>query len=182
MYGKNTYEYEKRISAFGWKTLTVDGHNIPEIADAYKEAFKAAEKPVMIIAKTLKGKGVKLFEDKNGWHGKALSKEQAEKAIMELGEVDKGISGKISDPEAVKPTGQKMDFEKIEVKDEDISTRKAYGMALVNYFQNFLQWWCLMLKSVIPHFLKFLRKRYHRGFLKCILRSKTWRELRWDYH
>ncbi|MCE5330204.1 transketolase, partial [bacterium] len=126
-----------RISAFGWKTLTVDGHNIPEIADVYKEAFKTTEKPVMVIAKTIKGKGVKLFEDKNGWHGKALSKEQAEKAIMELGEVDKDIRGKISDPEAVEPTVQKIDFERIEVKDENISTRKAYGVALVNVFLKF---------------------------------------------
>lgn len=137
LYGKNTREYEKRISAFGWKTLAIDGYNVPEIADAYKEAFKPTEKPVMIIAKTLKGKGVSFFEDKNGWHGKTLSKEQAEIAIKELGEIDKDIRGKIAGPEIIEPTVQKIDFEEIKVEDENISTRKSYGIALVNIFSKF---------------------------------------------
>lgn len=137
LYGKNTSEYEKRISAFGWKTLTIDGHNISEIADAYKEAFKATEEPVMIIAATLKGKGFSIFEDKNGWHGKTLSKEQAEIAVKELGEIDKDIRGKIAEPEIIEPAVQKIDFEEIKVEDNNISTRKSYGIALVNIFSKF---------------------------------------------
>jgi transketolase len=137
LYGKNTLQYEKRISAFGWKTLTIDGHNLAEIADAYKEACKTSETPVMIIAKTIKGKGVSLFEDKMGWHGKTLSKEQAEKAIIELGEIDKEIKGTISVPEIIEPSLQRIDFEKINVEDKNISTRKSYGIALVNIFSKF---------------------------------------------
>src|SRR5665811_313985 len=137
LYGKNTREYEKRISSFGWKTLTIDGHNITEISEAYKEALKHSKEPVMIIAKTLKGKGISIFEDKNGWHGKTLSEEQSKKAISELGEIDKGIRGKISVPEIIEPAKQKINFEEIKITDADISTRKSYGIALVNIFSKF---------------------------------------------
>jgi transketolase len=137
LYGKNIHDYEKRISAFGWKTITVDGHKTQEIANAYEEALKNTDNPVMIIAKTLKGKGVKLFEDKNGWHGKPLSREQAEEAIIGLGEIDKNIIGKISEPEPAELSKQKTDFEKILIDNKAISTRKAYGMALVNVFLKF---------------------------------------------
>lgn len=137
LYGKNIQEYEKRISAFGWKTITVNGHNILEIANAYEEALKNSESPSMIIAKTIKGKGVSLFEDKNGWHGKPLSKEQAEIAIMELGDIDKKIVGKIPEPECVEPSKLKKYPGKISVDNKAISTRKAYGIALVNVFLKF---------------------------------------------
>ncbi|MCL5069688.1 MAG: transketolase [Actinobacteria bacterium] len=137
LYGKNTAAYEKRISAFGWKTLEINGYDISEIADAYKEAIETTGSPVMIIAETIKGKGVNLLEDKNGWHGKALSKEQAQAAIIELGEVDKDIRGEILKPKDLEPAKQKIDFEKIEVEDGNISTRKAYGIALVNMFPKF---------------------------------------------
>lgn len=137
LYGKNASEYEKRVSSFGWETLVIDGHDIREIADAYKKAFNNNKKPTMIIAKTLKGKGIKLFEDKTGWHGKPLNQEQAETAIQELGDIDKNITGEISSPEDIKPAKHKFDFKKIELKNEAISTRKAYGIALVNIFSKF---------------------------------------------
>lgn len=137
LFGKNTAAFSKRISAFGWKTLIIDGHNIPEISDAYDEALKSEGEPVMIIAGTLKGKGFTVFEDKNGWHGKALLKDQAEAAIKELGEIDKDIKGKIAVPEIIEPLVQKKDFEEFKVEDEIISTRKAYGKSLVNVFSKF---------------------------------------------
>ena len=57
----------------------------------------------MIIARTIKGKGVSFIEDKNGWHGKVLSKEELERALKELGEVDKTLRGEIAEPEDLKP-------------------------------------------------------------------------------
>ena len=84
MYGWDIKAYERRISSFGWETITVDGHNIKEIADAYEYALSISGKPTMIIAKTIKGKGVSLLEDKDGWHGKAISEEQMDTALKEL--------------------------------------------------------------------------------------------------
>jgi len=89
MYGHDVRAYEQRVSAFGWKTIVIDGHNFDEIAKAYSSALtanqlKANTYPTMIIAKTIKGKGVKIMEDKDGWHGKPLSKEELKIALHEL--------------------------------------------------------------------------------------------------
>ena len=72
MYGWDLEAYEKRISSFGWKTRLFDGHSIPEILSAYEEALRGTDQPVMLIGKTIKGKGVSFIENKNGWHGKTL--------------------------------------------------------------------------------------------------------------
>jgi transketolase len=78
---------EDRWKSFGWHTLTIDGHDFQAIHEACRKAKTITKKPTMIIAKTTKGKGVSFLEaDTVGWHGKALSNEELEKAIMELSE------------------------------------------------------------------------------------------------
>ncbi len=78
-----------KFRAFGWNVLEIDGHDISAIVDAVERAKANARagagKPTMIVADTIKGKGVKFMEEgKNAWHGSAPNKEQAEKAIKEL--------------------------------------------------------------------------------------------------
>lgn len=75
---------KKKWEAFGWKVLEIDGHNFEEIISAVNSAKAGAGVPVVIIAKTVPGKGVKEFENKPEWHGKAPDKKQAEKAVKEL--------------------------------------------------------------------------------------------------
>ncbi len=70
--------------AFGWKVLEIDGHDTEQIKDAIKEAKQSSGQPVMIIAETVKGKGVSFMENQAGWHGVAPNAEQAEQAISEL--------------------------------------------------------------------------------------------------
>ena len=85
MLGYDIATYQKRIASFGWETIVVkDGHNLNKIIKAYKKAQNIKGKPVMVIAKTIKGKGVSFLEDKEGWHGKALSAEDLEKALKEI--------------------------------------------------------------------------------------------------
>jgi transketolase len=98
MYGHDLMAYEHRIAAFGWETILVDGHSFPEVLAAYNQVMTVTDKPVMIIARTIKGKGISFLEDQNGWHGKPLSQEQLAKALPELGPVDKSIP--------VSPTGE----------------------------------------------------------------------------
>src|SRR3989338_10547474 len=131
MYGHDVVAYKRRLKAFGWQTYVVDGHNLEQILDVYKAAMRIKGKPVMIIAKTTKGKGVSFLEDKNGWHGKVLDKEQLEKALEE-----------IPNPEMPKITIKRP--EKVNVKIQKkknpvinkykignmIATREAYGNAL----------------------------------------------------
>jgi transketolase len=81
----HTEIYEARAKAFGWRAIVIDGHNLDEIEAAYKQAEQGGDTPTLIIAKTKKGAGVSEVEDKEGWHGKALPKADAEKAIAELG-------------------------------------------------------------------------------------------------
>jgi transketolase len=83
--GWDSKTYAARAQAFGWLTIEVDGHNLEQIDQAYSEALKSAGKPILIIAKTEKGHGVAAIANKDGWHGKALKKDEAEKAIAELG-------------------------------------------------------------------------------------------------
>jgi transketolase len=71
MHGWDLDSYANRARAFGWHAIEIDGHNVEEIDQAYGEAI-ASDRPVAIVARTIKGKGVKAVEDKPGWHGKAL--------------------------------------------------------------------------------------------------------------
>ena len=72
-----------KICAFNWKVIEIDGHNLEEIYSAIEEA-KASDVPTAIIANTIKGKGVSFMENNAGWHGKAPTKDDYEKAINEL--------------------------------------------------------------------------------------------------
>lgn len=71
--------------SFGWNVIEIDGHNFEEIIDALEKAEKTKDQPTMIIAKTIKGKGVSFMENAVGWHGNAPKKEEAELALKELG-------------------------------------------------------------------------------------------------
>jgi transketolase len=140
MYGWDLKAYEKRISSFGWKTIVLDGHSIPEILGAYEAALRVRNRPVMLIAHTIKGKGVSFVEDKNGWHGKAFKKEECDRALQELGEVDRSLRGKIAQPQdlrreegAVAASLRRMDYP----ADQPVATRRAYGNALARIFPQF---------------------------------------------
>jgi len=81
---------DEKFRAFGWHVINIDGHSIEEIINAIEEAKNTKGKPTMIIARTVKGKGVSFMENKADWHGKAPSEEEAVKALDELGG---GING-----------------------------------------------------------------------------------------
>ena len=100
MVGHDLKIYQERVTAFGWETILIDGHDFEQILTAYQKALASKNKPVMIIARTIKGKGVPFIEDKNGWHGKALNQEELQAgALPGLGEVDKTIRGEMAMPE-----------------------------------------------------------------------------------
>ena len=80
----NTMPYESKLEAFGWNVITIDGHNIEEILCAFESAKKVKGKPTVIVAKTIKGKGVSFMEDQASWHGKAPNEEQYNQAMAEL--------------------------------------------------------------------------------------------------
>ena len=75
----------EKWKSFGWNVLEIDGHSFEEIIDALEKAENVKGQPTMVIAKTIKGKGVSFMENEVGWHGNAPKKEEAEMALRELG-------------------------------------------------------------------------------------------------
>jgi transketolase len=74
----------EKWQAFGWHTLEVDGHSIPQLLEAFKSCRAITGKPSVIIAHTVKGKGVSIFEDQAKYHGVAPNEEEYRQALKEL--------------------------------------------------------------------------------------------------
>ncbi|MCK4337606.1 MAG: transketolase, partial [Candidatus Aminicenantes bacterium] len=133
MHGHDIKSYEKKFKAFGWEAIKINGHNIDDILEAFKAA-RASDKPFVILAKTLKGKGVSFLEDKNGWHGKPLKKEEMARALDELGpipDVDAKKFVKKPRPRKNPYEGGRFNFKRNNYPDKT-ATRRAYGNALVS--------------------------------------------------
>lgn len=140
MLGHDLEAYASRIAAFGWKTVVLDGHNFDEILHAYSKAVESRDMPVMIIARTVKGKGVSFAEDRSGWHGKTLTREQYVHALGELGTVDIGLRGELARPEELFPENRaSAEAAPLSYVDgSPVATRQAYGNALCRIFPEFL--------------------------------------------
>ncbi len=130
MHGWDLDSYAKRAEAFGWHAIEIDGHDVEAIDAAYTEAIATKGRPTVIVAKTVKGKGVTAVENKEGWHGKPLDDPEA--AIEELGGI-RNILVDVAKPEFedephVFETGP-LELPTYELG-EEVATRKAYGDAL----------------------------------------------------
>ena len=89
---KDMVSYVDKWKDFGWNTIETDGHDVEKLMDAFDKAKTAKEEPTVIIAHTIKGKGVSFIENKVEWHGIAPKKEEYERAIKELDEELKKIT------------------------------------------------------------------------------------------
>ena len=125
--------YAARACAFGWKTIEIDGHDLAAIDAAYREALEQTRKPTCIVAKTMKGSGVSLVANKEGWHGKVFNPEEAKAAIKELGG-ERHVTVHVQKPAdahpATPPAAQPLKLPVYEAGTEE-ATRKAFGDALV---------------------------------------------------
>ena len=141
--------YQRRFAAFGWRTTVVDGHDMAQVVGALRRARRPADAPTVVIARTIKGKGIAGVEDADGWHGKPLPKDAAERAVAELESRLHGAERPAirrpprprAQPEAAVPPGapQGAPPPAAAPPGTAIATREAYGDALVR------------LGSVNPH-------------------------------
>lgn len=156
MYSTDAQDLEKKIKAFGWDTHIVDGHDMAALIKAFSTRDQTANKPTMIIAQTIKGKGVSFIEDKVEWHGRTLNEQEAARALTELGYLseesvtsDKQTSVEtpatsqqpdappITKPDDLQPvrytpsSKPAVQLEKSEAYTVPLAPRKAYGHALV---------------------------------------------------
>ncbi|MGO4104665.1 transketolase [Leifsonia sp. YAF41] len=125
--------YARRVEAFGARAIVIDGHDLNAIDGALTQARSNPDQPTVVLARTIKGKGAPEIEDKNGWHGKALPPDLADRAISGLGGVthlriatalpEAGTSAITPSPDApvTVPTWD---------VGEKVATRAAFGAAL----------------------------------------------------
>jgi transketolase len=134
-YGWTLDVYRRRVEAFGCFPIVIDGHDVMAIDRAYGQALSATGKPTVIIAKTIKGKGFSEIENKEGWHGKVLPPDTAERAIKELGGI-RHLKVKTAKPEATPRTPKRVEAAPVVtlpvyLPEDKVPTRKAYGDALL---------------------------------------------------
>jgi transketolase len=132
-------QFARRWRAFGWHAIVIDGHDMNAILDAYAEARATTGRPSMIVARTIKGKGVSVAEGKDGWHGRAFKKgEELDRAIAELEAQfvpvppDVNLAERIAKPSSRPRTAAtaKPIAPPAYKTGEQVATREAYGTAL----------------------------------------------------
>ena len=126
--------YERRWQAFGWHVVVVDGHDLAAVLDALDEAASTAGQPTMILARTVKGKGVSFAEGLDGWHGKPFKGADLDRALQELegqlGEPTHNPPIPPPPPRASRPASPpalRLPAYEFGAK---VATREAYGVAL----------------------------------------------------
>lgn len=131
-HGHDVGAFLRKFEAFGWSGTVIDGHSVSEIRSALSAA-RASRLPFVILARTLKGRGVSFVEDRDGWHGKPLKGEDLEKALAELGpmpELDARPYVRKPDPVDAPDLKGRFDFDHTDYT-EKTATRRAYGNGLV---------------------------------------------------
>ena len=129
MHGWDADVFVARAQAYGWHALSIDGHDVTAIDEAYRSAA-AADRPTMIVARTEKGHGVAEVANRDGWHGKAFPEDLAARAIEELGGV-RSLTITPQKPEPWMPAGRVAPAgAPAPTYAEPIATRKAFGEAL----------------------------------------------------
>ncbi|MGW0189967.1 transketolase [Streptomyces sp. NPDC003362] len=131
-HGHDLDAYGRRFRAFDWHTIEIDGHDVDAIDRAYGEAISTKGQPTVILARTLKGKGVEGVEDREGLHGKPLP--DAEDAIEQLGG-ERDLIVQVHEPPVARKlhtvrNGAAVDLPRWERGGDGVATRDAYGKAL----------------------------------------------------
>lgn len=138
--GPTEFQYDletirKRWAAFGWHTIVIDGHDLGQVLAAYAEARATKGGPSVVIARTVKGKGVSFVEGQPNWHGKAFKKgDEADRALREL--EAQLVPGPAENPTILPPEGEPRpeSIEKVKTpkykKGDAVATREAFGAVL----------------------------------------------------
>lgn len=136
-FGHDLDRIAARWTAFGWNAITLDGHDVQALLDALEKARATSGRPTVLVARTIKGKGLSAIEGKGGWHGKALKAgDEANNAIAELQKqfVPDGAPPAIQGPRGKAQPPAAADYSKLAApaykKGDMVATREAWGTAL----------------------------------------------------
>jgi transketolase len=180
--GYNISAIENKFKAFGWKTYTVDGHNIDELVTVCDEVrVSSSEKPQIILAKTVKGYGIQEIEGKNGFHGKVFNKENLKKYEEEL--KNKFYSSSWTDEQLLSPTSlkkcEKKSFKEVELplpsykKGDFVAPRDAFGDALVLLGNASSQIMCLDAEVSNSTRTDKFAQLYPEKFIECFIAEQN---------
>ena len=175
-FGHNLDVYKRRFEAFGWRTEEIDGHDIDEILEVLA-AVGLGSQPLVILAKTFKGAGISFIQDKEGWHGKPLNKEEADRAIAELQPKAKsGIGLPIPAPSQLPEPKDEApgSYPPINYNKGDlIATREAYGNALARIGEPDLRVVALDGDTKNSTYSEKFMKKFPKRFTECFIAEQN---------
>ncbi|MCX8008570.1 MAG: transketolase [Patescibacteria group bacterium] len=171
MYGHDADVFQRRFSSFDWDTVVIDGHNFDEIYAAFQ---KSHDRPLAIIAKTIKGKGVSFLEGKDGWHGKVLPETDLTKALEEIGTVDETImfsrqQTAVSSQQTAVSKQRTADSSQQIAYDHPVATRRAFGDALAVLVEAYPDILVLDGDTKNSTYTEIVAKKYPKNFLELFI-------------
>lgn len=178
LYGWSLDSYESRFNAFGWEVVVCeDGNSLAEVITAYgKLLSKESDKPKVLIAKTIKGKGVSFLENVEGMHGKALDQEQFEKAVSEVGSFEKKVSylkTPISRPFSQMKHGIR-EVNRLDLTGfAEVATRKTYGQVLKNIYEAGYRIVVLDAGVSDSTYAKDFKLKYPGRYIECYIQEQN---------
>ena len=177
MFGYDIEKYIDRFKGFDFEVIAIDGHDLNEIDKAFDRAIKNNNgKPCAIIAKTIKGKGVSFVENKNGWHGKALKKDELQKALTELGNVDDTLRFNFKKPAQLKlpeNASQQIQVEMEFEKNKEYATREVFGEVLAKLGEKNKEIYALDGDVENSTFTEYFQKTFPHRFVECYIAEQN---------
>jgi len=176
MFGHHIDEYVRKFEAFDFEVIEIGGHNYEEINRALQATQKPTGKPFAIIAKTFKGHGISFLENEDGWHGKALKKEELEKALKELGPLNDGLRFQLKKPKQIKlpqETNNKaakgLSFE----EGKEYATREVFGDVLAKQGEQNKEIYALDGDVMNSTFTQSFKKVHAERFVECYIAEQN---------
>ncbi len=176
MFGHRIREYVKKFKAFDFEVITINGHNYQEIDQALQTTQKPNGKPFAIIAKTFKGYPISFLKNKDGWHGKALKKDELEKALKQLEPINDDLRFELKKPAQTKlpsrtgaTTAKTSQFE----KGKEYATREVFGDELAKLGEHNKEIYALDGDVMNSTFTQTFRKAHAERFVECYIAEQN---------
>jgi transketolase len=176
MFGHHIEEYTRKFKAFDFEVISINGHDYKEINEALAAVQRPAEKPYAIIAKTFKGHGISFLENKDGWHGKTLEKEELEKALNELGPVDDNLRFQLKKPRQIKLPVHTAKITNPEITFEakkEYATREVFGEVLAKLGEQDTEIYALDGDVMNSTFTQTFKKDHPERFVECYIAEQN---------
>lgn len=178
MFGHQVDEYIGRFRAFGFEVIAIDGNNLYEADRAFKLAVNnKSGKPFVIIAKTFKGSGISFLQDKPGWHGKPLKRDELETALAELGDVDEKLKFELRKPVKTVVANKLGQVKEVKLpefdKSKSYATREVYGQVLVKIGEANKNVFALDAEVKNSTYSQEFLKAYPDRFVECFIAEQN---------